>query len=99
MTDVIDNLLRYGSLALNFGILLLMMIRMMRRIRRDAAALPALYLALAAASLLLSDVYWIAHLLLRHGDRIVPSAVGPESDARSISTRRMPFGSGCMSAP
>ena len=81
MTDVIDNLLRYGSLALNFGILLLMMIRMMRRIRRDAAALSALYLALAAASLLLSDVYWIAHLLLRHGDRIVPYAVNEISES------------------
>lgn len=78
---MMDNVLRYGSIALNFGVMLLMMIRSMRRIRRDAAALPALYLALAAASLLLSDVYWVAHLLLRHGDRIAPYAVNEISES------------------
>ena len=78
---MINDVIRYGSLALNAGMLLLMMLRSLQRIRRDTASLPALYLTLAAASLLLSDLYWLAHLLLRHGDRISPYAVNEISES------------------
>ncbi len=71
----------YVSIALNAGVLLLMMVRAMRLIRRDTASLPALYITLAAAALLLSDAYWVVHLLLRRGARIVPYAANEISES------------------
>ena len=74
---MINDVLRYVCISVQIAVLLFVLHRAFRLVRRGNRSMPAVFFAFATATFLVSDLYWLAFVLLKQDARLpfMPSDV------------------------
>lgn len=74
---MINDVLRYVCISVQIAVLLFVLHRAFRLVRQGNRSMPAVFFAFATATFLVSDLYWLAFVLLKQDARLpfMPSDV------------------------
>jgi len=80
MRDMYENAVRIACIMVQFLALTFIFVRAIRLVRRVPRAMPAVLFAFAIMTFLVSDLYWLAFILMKQGTRLpfTPSEIADD---------------------